>query len=209
MDMPYRLVEFAPGLVQVEVCGHIETDDVDAIRDEGELMLRHVVEPFDAIVDATGFTGLNPLALAGLQALPLPPQLRSVAVVLSGWQRLAARALPRVEGLAFVGSVEEARRVLPSMAPLAVGRAEPVAAEAPLPEPAPVAVAASAPEPAAAPAPAPEPLPQLRRLPTRPLPPAHRRPAARPASGLAGSMLRGLAGQMNRVSRRLEQLRDW
>lgn len=192
--MPYRLTHFSPGLVQVEVTGHIETGDVEAMREEGELALRHIVDPFDAIIDATGFTGLNPLALAQLRSLPLPPQVRAVAVVLGGWQLLASKALPRIDGLVFVGSVEDAHAALVDAPPLALTRAGGVASpEAARPDAQPVE-----PQPPA------EPLPQIRRLPTRPLPAAHRATAS--GEGITGGILRSLAVGMNAVSERLERL---
>jgi hypothetical protein len=184
--MPYKLIHFSPGLVELEVTGHIGSEDVAAMRAEGETALRHATEPFDAIVDATGFTGLNPLALAELRELPTPPTLRAVAVVLKGWQLLASKALPRIEGMAFVGSVAEARATLPELSPLKLDRGEQTVAQAP---------------------PTDAPLPQLRRLPARPLPAAHRWPAAH--NDGAGSLLRGLAGRLNQVARQLEQLRNW
>lgn len=186
--MPYKLIHFSPGLVELEVSGHIDVEDVTAMRNEGETALRHATEPFDAIVDATGFSGLNPLALTQLRELPTPPTLRAVAVVLRGWQLLASKALPRIEGLAFVGSVAEARAALPELAPLKLDRSEQTVTQAP---------------------PAAEPLPQLRRLPARPLPAAHRRPPGQADGGVAAAVLRGLARQINRVSQRLDQLRNW
>lgn len=184
--MPYRLIHFSPGLVEVEISGHIDLDDVAGMRDEGELMLRHAVEPFDAIVDATAFTGLNPLALTQLRELPLPPNLRAVAVMLRGWQLLASKALPRIEGLAFVGSFDEARTTLPGLPALAIER-----------------------QPQPAPEPLNDPLPQLRRLPPRPLPPAHRLPHPGNGQGLVGAALREMTGQMHRIAQQLEQLRNW
>lgn len=226
--MPYRLIHFSPGLVQIEVSGHIETADVEMMLDEGELMLRHVVEPFDTIVDATHFTGLNPLALTRLRALPLPPQLNAVAVILGGWQLLASKALPRIDGLHFVGSLEAAHEALAESPALAAPRAElPEAApqeravgeqaeaaprERAVGEPAEAAPQERAVgEPAAAAgADAVEAPPQVRRLPSRPLPEAHRRPAATgPVGGIAGSVLRGLTRQLNFVSKRIERLQDW
>jgi hypothetical protein len=188
--MPYRLVAFRAGLVQVAVTGHIETDDIVAIREEGELMLRHIVEPFDTIVDATEFTGLNPMALAELRSLPIPPHVRAVAVILGGWQLLASKALPSIDGLVFVGSVEEAHIALAETPALALPRAE----------------MSGAPTPAAAD----DPLPQVRRLPTRPLPAAHRpaphRPTSHQRAERRGGLLSGLTGQISRLSRGLERL---
>lgn len=148
--MPYRLIHFSPGLVEVEVSGYIDLDEVNALRTESEIMRRHLVEPFDAVVDATEFTGLNPLVLPQLRELPVPAELRAVAVVLAGWLLVASRALPGVDGLIFAESTAEARAALAEAPPLAIDRSPAIA------------LAFGAP-------------PQIRRVAAPPLPPYHRR----------------------------------
>lgn len=150
--MPYRLTHFSPGRVRLEVTGHIDFADVEAMREESALSQRHLVEPFDAVIDASAVTGVNPLALLEMRGLPMPRQLRAVAVILGGVQLLAAKVIPSVDGLFFVGSLEEAEEALVDAPPLDLPRDE---------------GPASSVDDAA-------PLPRVRRLPTGPLPAAHR-----------------------------------
>lgn len=116
--MPYRLTHFLPGRLQLEVSGHIDFEDVEAMRAESSIGERHLVEPFDVVIDATGVTGVNPLALLEMRQLPMPRNLRAVAVIFSGWHLLATKVVPNIDGLYFVGSIEEADAALAQAVPL-------------------------------------------------------------------------------------------